>query len=582
MPADCASTRKNYSPSRVISRFPRLLLGRLLLLAGILGADIFLLAEVPHAFSLLGPFAPFGIAAYGVYFGLGYSDLKTQKEELPFSMGFFLAHLACVLTISLTDIATLYGFGFLAGSIMARLVLRALLLIGIALLALACVPLETWLDTVRRTKRLWIYATLAGAIAWCLRFPMQSLWDTSSSAPGRLLQILTFHSVKTILGFFLPNIYVDPDSFVIGTQRFSIFIAKACSGLEGLGLVLAFTTIWLWYFRKESRFPQALLLVPCALVCVWMLNVLRISALVLIGNAGYSEIAMVGFHSQAGWIAFTAIGFGFSMATHKLAWVRKIPDYATAPDAAPSGSTIPGPFLSSAVSSATGAVPANPTLIEQELVESGESPAIGAYLVPFLAILAASFLSKAASGHFEWLYPLRFLAAAIAIWHYMPELKQMSWRFCWLAPVTGAVIFVVWLIPLFWAHGAEESQLGEALAALPPAARWSWIAFRVAAAVITVPIAEELAFRGYLARRLLNREFDSVPFSAVTTLSIGLSSVAFGLMHGQQWIVGTLAGLAYAGVMKWKGSLSDAIIAHATSNFLLAIWVLSRGDWSQW
>jgi CAAX prenyl protease-like protein len=100
--------------------------------------------------------------------------------------------------------------------------------------------------------------------------------------------------------------------------------------------------------------------------------------------------------------------------------------------------------------------------------------------------------------------------------------------------------------------------------------------------VLTVPIAEELAFRGYLARRLVNREFDTVPFSAVTALSIGLSSVAFGLMHGHQWIVGILAGLAYAGVVKWKGRLGDAIVAHATSNILLAIWVLSRGDWAQW
>jgi CAAX prenyl protease-like protein len=566
----------------VTSRFPRLLLGRLFLLAGILAADIFLLAVTPHAFSLLGPFAPFGIAAYASYLGLGYSELKSQKEELPFSMGFFLAHLGCVLAISLTDIATLHGFGFLAGSMMAHLGLRALLLVGIALLALACVPLETWVGTLRRTKRLWLYAALAGAIAWCLRFPMQSLWDTSSSAPGRLLQVLTFHSVEVMLGLFLPNIYVDPDSFVIGTPRFSIFVAEACSGLEGLGLVLAFTTIWLWYFRKESRFPQALLLVPCALVCVWVLNVLRISALVLIGDAGYSEIAMVGFHSQAGWIAFTSVGFAFSMATRKLTWVRKIPGYVAASEAPPSGKTIPGPLLSGVVPSATGAVAANPTLIEPEIDESGESPAIGAYLVPFLAILAASLISKAASGHFEWLYPLRFLAAAIAIWHYMPELKKISWRFGWLAPVTGAVVFVVWLIPSFWAHSAESSQLGEALAALPPTARWSWIAFRVAAAVITVPIAEELAFRGYLARRVVNREFDTVSFSALTTLSIGLCSVAFGLMHGRQWIVGTLAGLAYAGVMKREGRLSDAIVAHATSNFLLAIWVLSRSDWSQW
>jgi hypothetical protein len=34
--------------------------------------------------------------------------------------------------------------------------------------------------------------------------------------------------------------------------------------------------------------------------------------------------------------------------------------------------------------------------------------------------------------------------------------------------------------------------------------------------------------------------------------------------------------------MKWKGQFRDAIVAHATSNLLLAARVLSRGDWAQW
>jgi CAAX prenyl protease-like protein len=100
--------------------------------------------------------------------------------------------------------------------------------------------------------------------------------------------------------------------------------------------------------------------------------------------------------------------------------------------------------------------------------------------------------------------------------------------------------------------------------------------------VITVPIAEELAFRGYLARRLVSREFDTVPFSNLTILSVCLSSVAFGLMHGNHWVVGILAGLAYAAVLTWRGRIGDAVVAHATSNLLLAAWVLLRGDWAWW
>jgi CAAX prenyl protease-like protein len=140
----------------------------------------------------------------------------------------------------------------------------------------------------------------------------------------------------------------------------------------------------------------------------------------------------------------------------------------------------------------------------------------------------------------------------------------------------------VWIAPTLWSHHFAISRLGPALAALPLADRWTWIAFRVAAAVVTVPVAEELAFRGYLARRLMSRDFDSIPFTGLTALSIALSSIAFGLMHGQQWLVGILAGLAYAFALRWRGRIGDAVLAHAISNLLLAVWVLGFGDWAQW
>jgi CAAX prenyl protease-like protein len=451
-------------------------------------------------------------------------------------------------------------------------------------------PLRFWASSVRITKRLWMYSIFAGAMAWFLRFPFQSFWDSASTAPGRFLQILAFYSVKAVLRFFLPDIYVNAATFVIGTPRFHIIVAEACSGLEGLGLVLAFTVIWLIYFRGENRYPQALLLIPCALLSVWMLNILRISALVLIGNAGYGEVAMVGFHSQAGWIAFTTVAFGFSMATRKLPWVRKVQyTYTPLVPGAILMDQLPGIDSGRRLRTRHASTHANTIHLvsrNEELEEAGESPATAAYLVPFLAILAASFLSRAASGYFEWLYPMRFLFAAVAIWRYWPELKRIDWRpsrvGSFMAPLVGLVIFAIWLAPTLWTQQQQPSSLGAALASLSPLARWSWITFRIAAAVITVPIAEELAFRGYLTRRLVDRNFDSIPFSAVTILSVGLSSVAFGLLHGQQWFAGILAGLAYASVMKFRGRLSDAIIAHATTNLLLAVWVLSHGDWAQW
>jgi membrane protease YdiL (CAAX protease family) len=53
-------------------------------------------------------------------------------------------------------------------------------------------------------------------------------------------------------------------------------------------------------------------------------------------------------------------------------------------------------------------------------------------------------------------------------------------------------------------------------------------------------------------------------------------------MHGRQWLVGALAGLAYALALRWRGRIGDAVAAHAVTNLLLAVWVLGFGDWAQW
>jgi exosortase E/protease (VPEID-CTERM system) len=541
---------------------PRHLLGRLYLLAAILAVDCFFLAVVPHSQPLLGFLAPLGIVSFAVFLGLGHSALKADRGEIPFSGRLFAAHLFCVAAIFACNLAALHGFSPLL-SRPAQFALSALLLLGIVLLALACAPLRIWIGMIRETSPLWFLACLAGVLAWAVRHPFQLLWSSSAGARGHILQIAVFDSVHALLRLILPDVIADPAAWIIGTPRFSVIIAEQCSGMEGLGLVLVFTAIWLWYFRKENRFPQALLLIPCALVSIWVLNIVRICAIILIGDAGAPDVAMVGFHSQAGWIAFTAVALAFSMATRKLSWVRKISAGAD------NGST-------------AGAIHAGVALPDEVAVQSSESPATAAYLVPFLAILAASFVSKSVSGYFEWLYPLRFIAAAVALWYYRAEYKKLDWRFGWIAPATGAAIFFVWIAPAWWTHEHSASPLGPALAALSPPLRAAWIAFRVAAAVITVPIAEELAFRGFLLRRLVSRNFDEVPFSRLTILSVSVSSLAFGLMHGSHWFVGILAGLAYAAVLKWRGRIGDAIVAHATSNLLLAAWVLLRGDWAQW
>jgi CAAX prenyl protease-like protein len=109
-----------------------------------------------------------------------------------------------------------------------------------------------------------------------------------------------------------------------------------------------------------------------------------------------------------------------------------------------------------------------------------------------------------------------------------------------------------------------------------------WLTARVLAASVTVPIAEELAFRGYLMRRLVAADFDRVDPRHFTWFSLAVSSLVFGAMHGSSWLAGSAAGLVYGWLYTRSGRIGDPVIAHATTNILLAASVLVLRQWQFW
>ena len=141
-----------------------------------------------------------------------------------------------------------------------------------------------------------------------------------------------------------------------------------------------------------------------------------------------------------------------------------------------------------------------------------------------------------------------------------------------------AAAFAIWMAlePLAPAGGPTPA---DPYPAWRPAGRGRWLAVRVIGSVVIVPIAEELAFRGYLMRRLIAADYWSLPIGAFSWASFAISSGLFGLLHGR-WLAGTLAGLLYAVALYRRRELSDAVAAHATTNAMIAVVVLITGDWS--
>ena len=116
---------------------------------------------------------------------------------------------------------------------------------------------------------------------------------------------------------------------------------------------------------------------------------------------------------------------------------------------------------------------------------------------------------------------------------------------------------------------------------MPGAMAAFWLIARVLGSVVVVPVAEELAFRGYLLRRLIDADFTAVSPKQFTAISFLISSAAFGMLHGR-WFAGILAGMIYAAAQFRRGEISDAIVAHAVTNGLLAAYVLIFGHWTFW
>lgn len=408
---------------------------------------------------------------------------------------------------------------------------------GVALLALGLLPGPIWRRLARAVGWGWLWGAAVAAAA-AASVPMaRSGWRGTTA--------LTFQVVRFVLQPILPGLRTNPATADIGTQRFSVTIDSACSGYEGVGLFLAFSAAWLYFFRKEYRFPAALALIPAGALLVWILNALRIAALILIGHAGSEQVALGGFHSEAGWIAFLFTAILFCVLSRRLAWSRHaMPD--TQPVAAQEGH---------------------------------DHNAVAAYLLPFLAILAASLVSRAASAGFEWLYPLRLVAAVAVLWYYRKSYKGVDWRFSPAAVGVGLGVAALWV---WMTPGAARAGLPEGFAAMPGLLRVGWVVCRLAAAVGTVPVAEELAFRGYLLRRLESADFEKVSWQSRRWMPFVVSSLAFGLMHESRWLGGVVAGAAYALVQIRRGRLGDAIAAHAVTNAALAALVWYTGDWRYW
>jgi CAAX prenyl protease-like protein len=209
------------------------------------------------------------------------------------------------------------------------------------------------------------------------------------------------------------------------------------------------------------------------------------------------------------------------------------------------------------------------------------------WVLPFAIFIALLAIQQAVPIP-PWLRFAASIAAILAVSR-VPLRGGPSKPF--LSILIGFAVFVIWVAPdriaPNWHHFIlfDNAVMGHPAGNTPPASKNDpvFLFFRIATSVIAVPILEELFWRGWLMRWLIDsRDFERVPLGAFAPAAFWLTALLFASEHGSFWDVGLAAGIVYNWWMIRTRNIWDCILAHAVTNAVLAAYVIGAGQWQYW
>lgn len=183
-----------------------------------------------------------------------------------------------------------------------------------------------------------------------------------------------------------------------------------------------------------------------------------------------------------------------------------------------------------------------------------------------------------------WIFPLQTLVCGGVLVWYWKEYTFAPLR-PWLWGVgAGVLALAIWLSPqeLFGATARTKGFNPETFLGAP-GLYWFTVIARFVRLVIAVPLLEEIFWRGFLMRFLINDQFSKVAFGTFRPFSFFAVAVLFMFVHAPEDYIGAfLTGLLYNGVAVKTKSLGACVLAHAVTNLGLGFYIMATRQWGFW
>lgn len=202
--------------------------------------------------------------------------------------------------------------------------------------------------------------------------------------------------------------------------------------------------------------------------------------------------------------------------------------------------------------------------------------------------------------HYPLIYTVKIALTIAAMLYVLPGYRQFPFHVSLVALAVGVIGVVLWiwlcslhLEPKLLAPLGLDGLvggLGERPAYNPleqlqatPAWAYTFLAIRFLGLALVVPIIEEFFLRGFLMRFVQGEnDWWTIPFGKVTPLAAVVGTAVPMLMHPAE----LLAAFVWFSLVTWlmirTRNVWDCVAAHAVTNFLLGVYVVTQHQWQLW
>lgn len=183
-----------------------------------------------------------------------------------------------------------------------------------------------------------------------------------------------------------------------------------------------------------------------------------------------------------------------------------------------------------------------------------------------------------------WLYPIQtVLCGALLFWFWRRYDFGRPRKLVFTIAV-AVIVFLLWIAPQqFFGAAPRRTGFDPSVFQDRPEFYWASVGLRFLRLVVFVPLVEEIFWRGFLLRYLIRERFWELPVGTFSWLSFVAVTAGFGFSHSRaDWVAALVTGMLYNLIAYRTKSLASCVVAHALTNLLLGIWIMTTRQWGFW